>query len=301
VFCHSKDTLLYARVDVEDEGVRVGDLRSIELAEDCFHSGQLGGPARDTAVFEASVRSLVAEIDNGGEPIGEASLVLPDQWCRLVFAEGDQMPSATAAREEALRWKLKRLVPFRIDELRINAVPASPLSGQEGDERVMIGFAIDLLVSQVEKAFDLVGIQLGQIANVSLSIANLVEPLPEDEVGVIVVAQDDGYSLLASVGESPVLYRYKDLATTDGAAAGSVIDREMRMTAGFLAERLEGRGVGRVVVVGEGDWPSIVAEALEVQPDVLDSSLFVPPHSGAASVAPTIRAAMVGAAHQVTA
>ena len=279
----------------------MADLRSVDLADDCFHAGQLGGPARESEVFEATVRSLVAEVEEGGEPVGEASLVLPDQWYRLVFAEGDQMPSSMVGRNEALRWKLKRLVPFRIDELRIDAVEASPLVGQDGDERVMIAFAIDLLVSQCETAFERVGVRIGQVANVSLSIANLVEPLPSDEVGVIVVAQDQGYSLLASVGHSPVLYRYKELAITDGMTAENLIDREMRLTAGFLAERLEGRGVGRVVVVGEGDWPSIVAEALSVQPEVLDPNLWNSAPSASGPLDPTIRAAMIGAAHRVTA
>ena len=50
---------------------------------------------------------------------------------------------------------LKRLVPFRVDELRIGAQEVEPLPNQpaEEPERLLLGFAVDQLLTQVEDAF----------------------------------------------------------------------------------------------------------------------------------------------------
>ena len=53
--------------------------------------------------------------------VRDASLVMPDAWLRVTFTESGDLPSAADARDEVLRWKLRRLVPFRVDELRVGA------------------------------------------------------------------------------------------------------------------------------------------------------------------------------------
>ncbi|MEM1247786.1 MAG: hypothetical protein AAGK22_15535 [Acidobacteriota bacterium] len=287
VFYLGPDALLYAQVDTA-EGVSVGPSRVAELEPETFLPGQLGGPLKEPEAFTELLRGLVSEI---GE-IDSASLVLPDAWYRLVFAEVDQLPSAAAARDEALRWKLKRLVPFRVEDLRLDAVNAVPLAGQEDPGRVMIGFAAQALLEQCEAAFAAAGIRLGAITNVTLSVAHLIEPVAANEIGLLLVAQDDGYSLLASLGEAPVLYRYKPLDA--GAGAGRA-QREMLLTSRFLEERLAHYELSRVVVVGSDRWSSVVGESLGIEPQVLEAEDWRDLLSSQADS--VLRAALVGAAH----
>ena len=289
--------LRYACVEVGEGASRITDLRQVPLPPECFQEGQLGGPVAKTEAFQEQVRSLVEGLE---QSVTEASLVLPDRWYRVVFAELDQLPSADEAREAALRWKLKRLVPFRVDELRIEAVEAVPLETQEEPGRVMIGFAIDLLLRQCEAAFAAAGVRLGWITNSSLAIANLIEPLPEDEVGVIVVAHRDGYSLMANRGESPVLYRYKDLGDDIGPETSlDLVTREMRLTGRFLEERLGAAALSRAVVVGHDELAAVVADAFRVEPMVLDAEvLFAGSAAETRELELITRASLAGAAHQ---
>ncbi len=280
----------------DDGTLRVDRLREAPLPPDAFHPGQLGGPLKSPAEMTALVQSLVEGAEN---PVTEASLVLPDAWYRLVFAELDSLPSASEARLEALRWKLKRLVPFRVDDLRLDAVSATALAQQEEPERVMIAFAIDLLVEGLEEAFEAAGIQLGAVRNVSMAMANLVDPLADEALDVLVLPGDQEYSLLASMGDSPVLYRYKQLeGVGDEVASGRLILREMKLTAAFLREQLGDRSLERVVVLGDGRWPALVAEALDCQPQVLSENALGSWPVQASELSLQQRAALYGAALQ---
>src|SRR5262245_5951723 len=88
-----------------------------DLPAEPFQPGPLGGPLRGRESFDRALD----EILGGGEkkPI-EASLVLPDRWLRLLFTELEP-ELGLRPDDEVLRFKLKRLVPFRVDELRLRA------------------------------------------------------------------------------------------------------------------------------------------------------------------------------------
>ena len=142
-----EDALVYARVDRHPDGA-LQVLRHLEAAlPDGFADGPLGGPPHDAAALEVAVREL---FERAGGRIEEATLVLPDRWLRLVFAEFTELPAAAAAREQALRFKLHQLVPFRADELRVRAVEVAPLPGQEEPRRLAVAFALEALLGPLE-------------------------------------------------------------------------------------------------------------------------------------------------------
>ena len=132
--------------------------RRVALPPDLFTPGPLAGPARDPAVLADALRELTQAFP---EPVEEASLVVPDAWMRVTFTEGGDLPDNPRVRDEAVRFKLKRLVPFRVEELRVHAL--------EVGNRLVIGFALDNLLSQVEEIFEEQGVRLGQIVNASLN------------------------------------------------------------------------------------------------------------------------------------
>ena len=72
-----------------------------------------------------------------------------------------------------LRFKLKRLVPFRVDELRMRAsvVPAFP--GQDG-QRLFFTFGVEQLLRDLEAAFQSRGVRIGQIASRTLYLVSLL-------------------------------------------------------------------------------------------------------------------------------
>ncbi len=267
---------------------------SIELPEDVFQSGLLGGPVSDEAVFEDALEQLLASADmatgggsggkggsgkKGGRPI-EACLVVPDAWLRLAFSEIGELPRTAGEREQVLRWKLKRLVPFRVDELRVQGVEVVPLSGQPAGEprRLLLGFALERLMSQLEDLFGRAGVRLGWISNHSLSLLAALDLAGRFDGGsdaassgteLVAVARvrEDGYSLLFTLGGDPVLQRYKAAAgATPEDAAARLVRRDLRLTRSFLEEKLPGHVLDHTLFVGpshlEDAWTQWLEEGL---------------------------------------
>jgi len=235
-FACSATALSYARFEREGGGLVLSRYVCEELPADTFQHGLLGGPPREPRSFEERVAAFVEGL---GDDVEEASLILPDAWLRTAFAGVAELPSDSRARDEVLHWKLKRLVPFRVDELRVRAAEVTPLAGQEEPRRLLLGFGLEGLFSHLEHAFVAAGVRIGRISNVGLSVVGALSGSVCGDgnlVGMMLVS-DAGYTLVVVHGDEPVLHRFKGFADAlpDDARAASVI-RDLRLTATFLEE-----------------------------------------------------------------
>lgn len=300
---------------------------SIELPEDLFQRGLLGGPVSDEAMFEDALEQLLASADlatGGGRGAGgqggsgkksgrpaEACLVVPDAWLRLAFSEIGELPRAAGEREQVLRWKLKRLVPFRVDELRVQGVEVVPLSGQPASEprRLLLGFALERLMSQLEDLFGRAGVRLGWISNHSLSLLGALDLAADNggmtsgaELVAVARVREDGYSLLFTLGGDPVLQRYKAAAgATPEDAAARLVRRDLRLTRSFLEEKLPGHVLDHTLFVGpphlENAWMQWLEDGLgapvarvdEQRVADIDFAVAAPPWSQLAPLVGAVR------------
>jgi len=279
-FAIDAGALRYGQLGRQGRSFRLRAFRELPLPPDAFHSGILGGPLRDPAGFGERLAAFVAALPG---PIKAASLVVPDAWLRSVFTDCAELPRAAQARDEVLRWKLRRLVPFRVDELRLGAVEVTPLPGPPENEseprRVLLGFGLEQLLAQLEDAFAAAGVRIGQITSVSLALVSALEPAEGGDVEALAVVEGEGYSLVFTRQSprraEPVLHRYKGIAGGPPEAASSaLVARDLRLTANFLEERLGGARLGRVVLVAppeaEPVWMERLREGLGASPQPLD-------------------------------
>jgi hypothetical protein len=299
VFLLDERILRYAQLSRERQGLRMRGYRELDLGRDSFATGLLGGPLRDATRFAASVTELVASIPGG---IHEASLVLPDAWLRVTFAESTELPRASAARDEVLRWKLRRLVPFRVDELRIGASEVAPLPKQEEPRRLLMGFAIEQLLGELETAFQSAGIKLGQISNQSLSVLDALTPAGFGDFTALACVEDDGYTLVFARHGEPVLHRYKGFTgSLPESARGGFVERDLKLTRSFLDEHYPGTSLAAVLLSAppelHGLWLERLREGLGQNAAAIDQR-HLPPVRTDSDPLPSWRelAPMVGAA-----
>jgi hypothetical protein len=281
VFSLDGESLRYAQILRDRQGYRVRGYRAADLPRDAFHAGLLGGPLRDPAAFEGLVGGLVRGAPGGRSTgIKAASLVIPDAWLRVAFAESGELPRTAEQREEVLRWKLRRLVPFRVDELRVSAAEVTPLPRQEEPRRLLLGFAIEQLLAQIEAAFAAHGIRLGCISNTSLSLLAALDGRREEVVALTLV-EEHGYTLVFARGSEPILHRYKGFAggAPEVGRTGLIV-RDLKLTRNFLDEQLPGVPLGRVLLLASPEqeplWVDLLSEGLGEATAPLDGRSLPP-------------------------
>jgi hypothetical protein len=260
--------LVYARVERRPDG-SLQVLRHLETTAPAgFPDGPLGGAPRDPEALADAVRDLLGR---AGGRIEAATLVLPDRWLRLVFSEFTELPSADAAREHALRFKLHQLVPFRTEELRVRAVEVTPLPGQEEPRRMAIAFALDSLLAPLESAFEREGVRIGVVTNESLALA---AALSADGLALLLLADEHSYTVLVTRDGEVLLFRQKELGAPSLLDASGAVTRELRLTRTFLEERLPDRRLDAVFVSAPeaGLWADLVSTALDVECAVVDAT-----------------------------
>ncbi|MDX1501018.1 MAG: hypothetical protein R3325_01560 [Thermoanaerobaculia bacterium] len=267
VFGLDERRLRYGRFVVGDGAVGVDDLREVELAPETIAAGPLGGTLREPSGLRQALDGLLAQI---GVPVTEASLVLPDSWVRLVFAEGEALPRAAAQRDEVLRFKLKRLIPFRAEDLRLAVCPAPPLAEQEEPSRHLLAFGMESLLQQVEAAFARRGVRLGQVSNATLALlAGVRESLAGLDLSALLYARDSEYSLTFLTAGEPVVHRYKvSAAGTPAEVRVAQHARDLRLTRKFVRDRLGQVRLRRVVLAAsessEPVWRPLLEEVFQV-------------------------------------
>jgi hypothetical protein len=262
------DTLVYARVERREDGA-LQVLRHLEVAvPGGFAEGPLAGSPREPETLATALREL---FERAGGRIEEATLVLPDGWLRLVFAEFTELPTAPGPREEALRFKLRQLVPFRPEELRLRAVEVTPLPDQEEPRRLVVAFALEALLGPVETAFERAGVRLSVVTNASLALASA---LPESGLGLLVTADEHSYTVLVTRDGEPLLSRHKELGGLPLEETAAAVARELRLTVTFLEERLPERRLERIFVAAPEAalWADVVGAAVEAECAIVDAS-----------------------------
>jgi hypothetical protein len=309
VFQLERHHLRYGQFVRAGNGLRLRDLSTVELPHDAFHSGPLGGPLRDPAGFQNLIGTLIKDAPGSRGGIREASLVIPDAWLRVSFTEIDDLPKGKEDRDEVLRWKLKRLAPFRVEELRVGAAEVAPLPDQQEPHRLLLGFAVEQLLAQLEAAFAARNIRIGQITNASLALAVALagSESPGSEAGsgftALVAVEEEGYTLAFLRGREPVLHRFKAFtASLPAESQASLVGRDLKLTRNFLDEHFPGTPLERVLLVAppalEPLWLERLEEGLSCPAAPLDGRHLPPLHAEGSTAPWRELAPMLGAARQ---
>jgi len=303
VFSVDETALRFARFERNSIGYELADYQVVALDPDLFAAGPVGGPVHDPERFRSAVAELQEEMN--GE-VKEGSLILPDPWLRIALVEGKDLPRKGEAREEVLKWKLQRTVPFRVEELRVRGTTTSPRARASSNGRVLLGFGLEGLLRQLEGAFEDRGIHLGYISSESLTLLSAVRDVLEGvELGAVVYVSPRGYSLTFVLHGEPVLHRFKALPQTAGdEPPPKLVDRDLKLTKMYLQDQFPGGEIGRLLLIGprefEERWLGWLADGfgLPAHPLRLEN---LPLSTAGAQVPLCDVATLLGAARQVVA
>jgi hypothetical protein len=239
------------------------DYREIPLPGDFWLEGPMGGPARDEEALSASFDEL---LDALSLPPERVSLLVPDAWLRLSFAELEALPSGAAQRQEVVRWKLRTLVPFRVEDLRVKAIDIAPLPRQQEAHRLLIGFSLERLLAQLEGLLEQRGARVGQIVNHGLALGAVVDQGRATEgMAALAYVRADGFALSFYSDGELAFHRHKPLR--EEGSASDLIRRDLMLTRSFLEEAFGGTQLRSLrLLTSQAErpgWESLLVESFD--------------------------------------
>ncbi len=201
---------------------------------------------------DTTVRKARELFESTGTRPGRISLVLPDNFARVSLLSFPEHPPSRRHLDEMVRFKLRKSVPFRLEEA---AISYQVLPSAKSDMTVLVALMLRSVVEQFEQVFEAIGARPGRVDLSTLSLYNLcrreIEKASAQERDVALLNCARGYfSLLIVRGEQILFYRSKALAGEDGGApiAEPVLNRELATSVSYYQEKLGGQGISTTFV-----------------------------------------------------
>ncbi len=140
------------------------------------------------------------------------SIALPDQAARISVQLLDNFAGNATEKAELLKWKLKKTLPFSVEETRL-----SYWERQSSDGKILVltVCSFNPVVSQVEGLFERIGLRAGLITLSSLAALELffrLEPIQLNQTTLLLTLRQDNISVFVLEKGSVVLFRQNQLA-----------------------------------------------------------------------------------------
>jgi len=197
---------------------------------------------------------------------GRISLILPDNLAKVAILALPERPSSSRQLDEIVRFKLRRAVPFRLEEAVISR---QVLGSADGGVSVLVAVMLRPVVEQYERVLEAAGARPGLVDLCTPNLFNLCRArIGQAAAGgrdVALLNAARGYfSLLIVRGDRLIFYRCKSLIAGEEGAVDpdAAIARELQTSLSYYQDKLEGTGFAAVLVrAADRPWEEVSALA----------------------------------------
>lgn len=221
-----------------------------EIPEGAVRCSAVEANLADAGLVTEQVRLAKARVSPAGGPV---ALCLPDPVARVALLQLESMPARATEIQELVAWRLKKQLPYRVDEARVSW----QVLGSRGAASLVLAAAIRRRVlAEYEDLLTSAGFSVGSVTTSSLALA---ESLPADGHETLLVHVSDGwFTLLWTDGRQPVLVRTKHVPDSErhADARDGVVAAELAPTIEYATARLGRPALGRLLVhdaTGQGE------------------------------------------------
>lgn len=217
------------------------------------------------------LRSRIRELlEATGTKPGRISLVLPDNLAKVSLVTLPDRPASRKQLAEVLRFKLRRSVPFRLED----AVLSWQIIPETGNgTTVLVAVMLRSVIEQYESVLEALGAKPGLVDLCTPCLFNLCR-------GEMTAAASDGqdvalfnatrtyFSLLIVREGRPIFFRCKTLLAGDDdespqGVSTAVLSRELISSLSYYQEKLGGQGIGATLVRSVAEPVEVLSEVLE--------------------------------------
>jgi type IV pilus assembly protein PilM len=194
-----------------------------DLADGALAPGLKAGNVVDRAAVVAAVRKALDGVASQGRG-RDVTVVVPDAAARVLLLDFDEMPSKAVEALPVVRFRLKKLLPFDVDEA---VVSYQVMASAKGSVQVVAVAVPKSVLDEYEGVVTAAGYLPGAVLPSTLAA---LAGLDETEAAALVVnAGPNGVTTAIVKGGVLLLHRSVDMAgdaAIDRAAAVSLVDRE---------------------------------------------------------------------------
>ncbi len=198
------------------------------------------------------LRRVFGRLPHRGAPL---ALLVPDMAVRVFVLPFENLPRKAQDALPLLRWRLKKSVPFDVDETTVSWMRQA---GRDGSLEVVTAIARRRILREYEELLESVGIRPGVVLSSSLATLPLL-----GESGATLLARLCGSTLTTVVvqGESLCVYRSTELSAGPRQFdAQAVLDEVFPAVAYF--QDTWGREIDRAYLAGFGEKSDLFRDAL---------------------------------------
>ena len=216
--------------------------------------GAPGAVPAHPVVREDLRRALGEAIASAGIKPGKVSLLIPDSAARVWLLQLPEIPRGQHAVLEMIRWKIRKSIPFRIEDAVIAWQVLSRPSGTE-PAVVLVGLIPQVFVSQCEALLASVGLRVGLVDLSSFNLFNAYRHViaqngaASEDLGVL-NATEGYFTLMFFRGGELIFFRCKAHAEGESGAPeerARTFRREVATSLSYYTEKLRGVSLGRTL------------------------------------------------------
>jgi len=257
-------------LEIESETLRLcraevarGRLHLHRRAEVNVPSGLIRPSQKDANVADIpALAELLREACKSAGCRGWVQVALPDPVFSLRTLVSDELPAKREEAQQFLRWQMRELLPFPVEEGRLDFLPLGP--GQDGRARAVCLVARDRILDEYERALKEAALKPALLDARSITLAHAAAgTFQANTAGLLAIGKT--WTTLLILGEGRPRF-WRTLHEGADAWTGAERLRLFREVADSLTFCQESDGleaVEEVALAGVGAWTSEIASALE--------------------------------------
>lgn len=228
-------------------------------------------------------RVVRATLDEAGIKTSRISLAIPDASVRVAILSLDKLPSKYDEKIEFFKWKLKKSVPYNIEESHLNFLEQDTDTGQNVVITVNIYREV---LEQFEEVFENLEINLGLIVPSTFAAYELLVRQDRSDIQnsvLFVRTESSSMSSLITQGGVIVFYQHKGSSFNKPFFSGTensdqipnqLIDpyEDIHPYLMYYQDKLESTGVKKVVLMYPNDFDESQLLSLEERSKALVSN-----------------------------
>ncbi len=253
-----EDAVVTVRVTRQRGKYHLGGYGHRALREGVFSPGLMKSQFDDPAAFARAVLESLQLAGATGSP--RISLAVPDTIARVFLVDLEELPAAWRQATEMIRWRIKKSIPFRVEDARMSWQQLG--KAEDGRIKVLVAVAPDASLRPVEDLLTAAGLRVGLIDLSSFALLNAVRLADASDSGAapvgdsaLINATPTFFSVTLTREGRLLLYRSKSYHLSGGFQGEEslrVVGRELRSTLSYYEEHLIGQGIGSTVLRAAG-------------------------------------------------